>query len=212
MSDSGKAEFVYFDSEGRCAGVRIALTMAGIPFNDNRITYQDFLAGKEKGLYQTGLPYIKLSNGKTYTQSHAILRWACKKAGLYPSDPDLALAADEIQGVCFDMLNKCPHDKDPEKKKTAREEYAAGRLKSLFQVLEARHKENGGPFMLGTKMTMADFNVIMITRMIMSGDFDFISKDYVDQFPAMKAVTSLVESQDAVKSWFAARDAAKAAK
>ena len=59
---------------------------------------------------------------------------------MYPADDLAALAVDEIMDVCQDILTKCPQDKDEEVKKTKRQEYAAGKMKSLFELLAQRRK------------------------------------------------------------------------
>jgi hypothetical protein len=66
-----------------------------------------------------------------------------------------ALAVDEVMDVCQDILTKCPQDKDEEVKKAKRLEYAAGKMKSLFDLLGQRAEESSSGWLCGSDMTVA---------------------------------------------------------
>jgi glutathione S-transferase len=58
------------------------------------------------------MPTLRLDNGKVFSQSRAIARYACKLGGeaapLYPSDPEEAMAVDEVLDMADELLGKCP--------------------------------------------------------------------------------------------------------
>ena len=57
--------------------------------------------------------------------------------------------------VCQDILTKCPQDKDEEVKKAKRLEYAAGKMKSLFDLLGQRAEESSSGWLSGSDKTVA---------------------------------------------------------
>ena len=74
---------------------------------------------------------------------------------MYPADDLAALAVDEMMDVCQDILTKCPQEKDEEVKKAKRQEYAAGKMKSLFELVAQRAEESGSGWLCGSDMTIA---------------------------------------------------------
>jgi glutathione S-transferase len=179
-------EFIYFDFVGgRGSACRIALKEAGL-LNDNRVKFPDYQAMKgEKGPeYQNGLP-VCIIDGEAYTQSGAIMRYAGKKSGLYPADDFEALKVDEIVDIAADILVKCPQDPDEEVKKKKRQEYAEGKMKSLFNLVAKRIQLNGSGWTAGPKLTIADLALYFVVQMIRSGNFDHVASDYCDQWPEL---------------------------
>jgi glutathione S-transferase len=176
-------ELIYFDFVGgRGSACRIALKEAGL-LNDNRVKFPDYQAMKDKGPeYANGLP-VCIIEGVPYTQSGAIMRYAGKKCGMYPSDDLEALKVDEMLDIAADILTKCPQDPDEEVKKKKREEYAAGKMKSLFSLVALRIQQCGSGWTAGPKVTIADLALYFIVKMIRSGDFDHVAADYCDQWP-----------------------------
>ena len=99
-------ELTHFDSSvgSRAFGIRVCFNHAGIDWKDNRVSYQDFIAAKKEGKFPTGLPILKLLNGREITQSCAILRYAGKLCGLYPEDPLKAMVCDSILDTLTDLI------------------------------------------------------------------------------------------------------------
>lgn len=201
-------EFHYFDFDGGRGPIcRIALHHSGLDWKDVRISGADFGAAKANGDYSTGLPILKLASGRIVTQSAAIARFAAKHgdAGLYPADPESALIVDELLDVAADAFTKTPTDKDEEKKKAAREEYAAGRLKAYMNIFNESLAANGGPYVSGKTLTIADLAVDGVVSMITSGNFDYVDPSYADEWPALVAACALVKDSELVKSYAAAK-------
>ena len=95
----------YFDIEGVAEPVRLALTLAGIDFEDIRIKFPDWPELKAKTPYGQ-LPILELNgNGKLHTQSGAMLRFCGRlgDGGLYPSDKLLEI--EEVIGLITDLNN-----------------------------------------------------------------------------------------------------------
>jgi len=203
-------EFTYFAPvKARGEPTRIALHASGVGWKDTSVaSFDDFGAAKKAGKYVNGLPELKAPSGKVYTQSVAMARFASKlgNSGLYPSDPEMALAVDEIMDVCQDALTKCPQDPDNDVKKAKREEYAAGKLKGLMDVLSKKVEESGGPFFLGKELTIADLvSKYFLTDMITSGTFDYVPAEYVNSWPLLVAQDKAVSEHAIVKAYEASK-------
>ena len=139
-------------------------------------------------------------------ESGAISRFAAKKAGLYPDDPELAMRCDELMDLSSDILNNCPGGDTPEAKKKARLDYAAGKLKVYIDLLARRLEENGGPYVSGSTLTIGDLFVeFMVVNQIKVGDFDYIDPSYIDQWPKLVAFHELVHKHEAVAAYYASK-------
>eukprot|EP00238_Polyblepharides_amylifera_P006345 CAMPEP_0196581462 /NCGR_PEP_ID=MMETSP1081-20130531/33976_1 /TAXON_ID=36882 /ORGANISM="Pyramimonas amylifera, Strain CCMP720" /LENGTH=206 /DNA_ID=CAMNT_0041901699 /DNA_START=110 /DNA_END=730 /DNA_ORIENTATION=- len=196
-------KFTYFGMEGGRGGAcRAALMHAGIDFEDEKITWAGYQAKVAEGTMQpVGLPVLTLDNGIVVTQSAAILRYAGKKSDLYPTDADLALSVDEIIDILADLMSKCPQDADAEVKKTKREEYAAGRMKTYFELLNTKATNSEGEFLTGSSMSIADLVFFYTVAMIRDGMFDYVDKSYVDTWPKLVAVEKAIGSHSAVQKY-----------
>eukprot|EP00941_MAST-03F_sp_MAST-3F-sp1_P003120 g3120.t1 len=203
-------KFSYFDAEGRGEHCRLALSLVdGLDWEDDRFDYASYKEMKAAGKYPLGAPVLTV-NGEEIGQSHAILRWTCRQVkGLYPlDDPFLCLKIDSATGDAYDALDKCPHSSDAEEKKKKREEYAkSGKLFHVFTKFNKHLEKTGTKFLVCDQLTMADLSLLMVTRMLRTGQFDYIQSDYTDGFPALAKVEKAIMEHDKVKAWFAKKDA-----
>ena len=139
-------------------------------------------------------------------ESSAISRYAAKCAGLYPSDPMLALQCDELMDISSDVLNGCPGGDTPELKAAARKAYGEGKMKVLMDVLAQRLEENGGVWCSGPELTIGDLFVnFMVVGQIKAGDFDHIDPSYMDAWPTLLAFHERVKNHDVVKAYYASK-------
>ncbi|RHZ24309.1 hypothetical protein DYB37_012816 [Aphanomyces astaci] len=112
----------YFDMAGRAETVRLALTIGGVPFEDQRLQREQWAALKPSLPFRQ-LPALTV-DGHVLCQSHAIARYAGSLAGLYPTENRLdACRVDEITDFCEDFMQKATpsfREADPAKKKAMR--------------------------------------------------------------------------------------------
>eukprot|EP00035_Acanthoeca_spectabilis_P036280 m.38680 g.38680 ORF g.38680 m.38680 type:complete len:197 (-) comp7871_c0_seq1:89-679(-) len=185
-------ELSYWDIPGRAEAIRVAFRSAKIEFTDTRIKNEQWPALKQE--LGCAVPVLKI-DGKILSQSCALARYAGRLSGLYPEDALAALQCDEIMDISQDILTSCPQPKDAEEKKKAREEYAAGKMKMFFEFLAKRLAENGGDFLCGAKLTIADlvfsFSVLALLRMEF---FDHVAANYVESFPTLHAYEGKVKA------------------
>lgn len=220
MSD--KPVLTYFKLPARAFPIRVALfnALGKDGYVDERLEFPEFGAEKEK--LKNGdassklktkmgyLPQLMLPNGKTYSQSYQIARYAAmltpkeKPYQLYPvGDPETCLLIDEIVGLVDEVLTKSPKDPDAAVMKTMREEYAAagGGLHNSCLHFEARLKESGGPFFCGKNMSIADLCLWNLFWSCSSGFYDYVPKEYMDQFPGCAAAKKAIDEHPLLKAY-----------
>lgn len=92
----------YFDIPGKAEAIRLALSYCEIPFEDIRLTREEFNEKKLSGELAFGqVPLLKVGD-EAVVQSNNILRLIGKLSGkVYPSDPLQAAKVDAI----LDQLN-----------------------------------------------------------------------------------------------------------
>src|SRR3990170_1821809 len=100
-----KLKLTYFDFHGgRGEPARLALSIAGIPFEDDRVPLADW--PRRKGDTPFGALPVLEADGKILAQSNAINRYVGKLADLYPSDPWQAALCDEAMEAVEDIISK----------------------------------------------------------------------------------------------------------
>ena len=106
VSASTEMELVYFDVPGRAEPIRIMLHAAGIDFVDTRISGKDWATIKPT----TPLGFVPIlkMGGKEYSQSAALMRFAAKKSGCYPTNDIQALVVDEVMDSINELMSKAP--------------------------------------------------------------------------------------------------------
>merc|ERR1712032_1258336 len=130
---------------------------------------------------------IELPDGRMFSQTDAVVRWAGKKAGFYPSDADAALIVDELCTTIFETYGKTPAADQK-----LREEFAAGPLSALFKHCETRIAA-AGPFVTGESLTTADLTIYFICEMICTDQFTHVPATVLNAFPKVKALHEKVK-------------------
>jgi len=200
-------ELSYFDfNGGRGEPVRLALFMAGIPFEDHRVKPQDWAAMKASTPFG-GLPVLTV-DGRAISQSNSILRFVGKLTGLYPTDPVEALRCDELLDVVEDLSHLLAPTfglKDPEELKARRTAIAEGPYTAALVQLQRRLEEGGGTWFADGRLTIADLKIFGLTRYLNSGRLDHIPTDLIARVaPALIAHHERVRAEPGIAAWHAA--------
>lgn len=199
MSD---IKLTYFDFPGgRGEDCRLALHIAGVDFEDDRVkgsTWSDRKASTPYG----SLPVLSV-RGQDLGQSNAILRFIGSHHDLLPEDAWEAAQHDAVMSSVEEMRAKfsSARMKDADAKKAAREELAAGAIPAWGAAIEAQICE--GPFLAGDRLSVADLKLFVFMRQIVSGGLDHVSPEIFAVYPKLTALYQAVESVDGVKSWYA---------
>ena len=185
----------YFDAPGRAEPVRIALFMAGLPFEDHRLKPPEFRALKEQGAFPLGsLPVLEV-NGVPMTQTASMLRFVARqgKTDLYPDDPMTAFVVDSALDTFNDTLSKALlpslYERDMAKKLEMRAAFAAGPMKQVLGYVEGLLERFGGPFLGGDTLSIADLVVASQIVQIRAGHLDGISAEALAPYPRLNALT-----------------------
>ena len=197
----------YFDFDGSRGEVpRLALHLAGIPFEDRRIPRQDW-AGLRDSMPFQALPVMEV-DGKVISQSNTINRYVGKLASLYPKDDWQAALVDEVMDAIEDISNKISGTfaLEGEAKQKAREALAAGPIARFLQQLEARLKAGGGEWFVENRLTVADLKCFLWVRWLKSGALDHIPADIVDRHaPLLAKHLDRVRHHPGIAAYYAAR-------
>jgi len=221
--DGEEVKLTYFDIEGVAEKVRLALTLNGVEFTDERIKFPEWAALKPTTKYGQ-LPVMTIGD-KAIAQSGAMLRWAAKQGdgALYPDGQvELALLIEEVVGLCEDMTrawSPClylsmrpqqygyPEDygkteEGAAKIKAMREAFVANDMPRYIKYFENFLEQNGGPFMCGSNVTMADCVLLPTLRNFIRGHIDHVPTTCLDGHPAIKAYIAAMMEVPKIKAWY----------
>ncbi len=196
----------------RAEVTRLALFIGNIPFTDFRIEKDDYEIFKKTGKLPNNqiapfrqLPVLEV-DGKIFSQTGSIARYCGKLSGLYPKNNhnDAALI-DQIIEACQDinfMYTLSNRDKDPEKKKIAREILATKHLPKWFQFLENLIiSNNKSIWFVGENMSIADLAVWRLLGWLTSGMIDGVPQDILEPYQNLKLMRKEVYKHPKVKEW-----------
>lgn len=187
--------------------VRLALTLARVPFKDIRIKFSEWAGIKPETKYGQ-LPMLQI-NGEKCFQSGAILRHVGRlgDGSLYPvHDPEACMKIEECLGIGEDLARawmpalmvgfgdrheQFGHPKEwPDKVETTkrlREKFVQEELPSYMGYLSREIEANGGSFLCGCKPTIADCHLYPQVQYFVSGTADHVPKDCLKDFPVVLA-------------------------
>ena len=210
----------YLDTKGAGEPIRLALFIAGVPFQDVRVNYSQIAQLRESGYLPFGQVPVLEIDGKVFGQSQAILRWVGRLTGLYPEA--LQLSVDQVDEALVDLkyilrpawygaaLGRSPINGEPLLPLSAEQRAATletldhvilpARLSQLDRLL-ARTSE--GPFVCGSELTIADLNLYVYDTGILAGDGvpPGISNTLLDDCPRILALVQHVEALPKVQEW-----------
>jgi prostaglandin-H2 D-isomerase / glutathione transferase len=179
---------------------RLAFTIGGIPFKDNRIAGADFPALKSSGSLPFGSLPVLIIDGEVVAQSTAISRYAGKLAGLYPKDDDLLAArVDEFLYGIDDGLTGIFKGNDA----AARGAWVETDVPRYFGALEkiARENSKSETWVCGAGLTIADVKLYCFISTIKTCYFDNVAGDLMERFPRLMASYDAVGNHPKVMDW-----------
>ena len=200
-------KLTYFDIDGgRAEPIRIAFHVAGIDFEDNRISFAEFGEMRSTTRFNS-VPVLEI-DGAQVTQSNAMSRYVGKMAGLYPVDDLQALYCDEVLGALEDLSNRIvrtfglPEDE----LKAAREELVDGWLTTFLRGLDQLLIRGGGEYFANNQLTVADLRAFVQSRSLGSGILDYVPKDIVQQVaPGLFQHQERISADPRVVAYYATR-------
>jgi glutathione S-transferase len=192
MSD---LKLTYFDLDtSRGEELRIAFRIAGLAFEETRYSLEEF--DKIRSDYPFGLlPVVEVAGRGMFSQTNAILRLIGRQNGLHPDDPFEAARHDAAMDAVEDFRHRifCTiRMDDPVQRKAARKKLAANYIPDWSASMEQLIGD--GPYLAGTKPSVADIKLYMVEKWVSSGGIDHIPADTFDPFIKLKAVASAMKN------------------
>ncbi len=179
----------YYDfSSSRGEEIRIALRLANMPFDDNRIAREDYPDLKPT-LPFPYLPMFEMDGLGRMTQTNTILRVIGRLNGLYPDDVFAAAKVDAIMDAVEDARARfsATFQMDEDRKLLARQKLAIEFIPHWGKGIESYME---GPFTCGDAPCVADVKLYMVDRWISQGGLDNIPADSFDAFKKIKSASA----------------------
>lgn len=196
-----KVTLTYFDFSGsRGEDCRLALHLAGVDFEDRRLSRPQWMALKPETPFGN-LPLLELEGKQPLAQSNAILGYIGTKYGLLPDDAwEAARHLAVLESVEEVRVALGPSGKltDEEQKRRAREELVQTTLLPWARNVS---QQILGPFLAGERISVADLKVNTLLRSFATGVMDYIPRDvFVDQ-PKLLALGAAVDAHPKIVEW-----------
>lgn len=216
----------YFNIAGKAEGIRLAATVGEVPFEDVRMTREEFMTMKTNGTLMYGQVPALSVNGKILVQSAAIIRYIGKlsKNNLYPSDLVEAAVVDSIVDQEIDMFaaltcskyqsrfgyEEALGGKDGEGTKKVRKMLNDVILPKHLGFFETLLEKSTGWLAGGEGPSIADFVLVPRLEWLMGNSIDGIESNILDQFPKLQALIQKLHDLPAVKAYYEARSVEEA--
>jgi glutathione S-transferase len=195
----------YFDFHGgRGEPARLALSMAGIPFDDDRVDF------KRWGTFKPQTPFGQMPvlevDGKVLSQSNTINRFVGRLTGLYPQDAWQAAKCDEVCDALEALSGEMSASfrmKDQDQLRAERERLVAGPITAALRALDRLLVAAGGEWFADGRLTMADLKSALNVRHLLSGKLDHVPVDLCERIaPALLAHSQRVFAHPGVKAYY----------
>ena len=193
----------------RAEVLRVSLFIRDIPFEDIRVSREEFIHLIKTGFLPNGkrspfhqLPVIEVED-KIIGQTGAIARYCGKVSNLYSDDMLKAAKIDQIIDAATDITNVVSptiREKDQEKKMEDRKVLVNKLLPRWFRYLENLLSEDDSTWFV-EKMTIADIAMWRLLGWLTSGIIDGIPTSVVDDFPKLKNIHHQVHTHPKVQEW-----------
>lgn len=207
MSLLKNCKLTYFGIAGRGEATRLALSIGGVDFVDDRVAFPAWKELKPKTPWGS-LPILTLSNGTIIAQQRAILRFVGKETGLYPNDSLAAAKVDELMDAGEDIgarAFKAGQGLDQEAKEAARKEACAsgGSVHDILSKIDKMVASNlASSFAVGENLTVADLFIYCSCNNLISGLYDGVPADAINEFENLMNLRKAVRSHPAVCKWY----------
>ena len=194
----------------RAEVLRVSLFIGNIPFEDVRISREEFINMIKTGYLPNGkkvpfhqLPVIEV-DGEIIGQTGAIARYCGKISNLYSNDNINAAKIDQIIDAATDITNLVSptiRENDEQKKVEDRLLLKNKLLPRWFRYLENILSESKSDWFVENKMTIADIAMWRLLGWLISGIIDGIPTTIVDSYPKLKNIHTNVHHHPKVQEW-----------
>ena len=194
----------YFNVKGRAENTRFVFAQAGVPYEDIRLTGEQWAEFKPKTPYGA-MPVLEV-DGKMLAGSGPIVRYVAEQHGLAGSNAfenaDIASIIDVVNDLAQKLIPVF-YEKDETRKTELKKELEETHFPRYLGTLEKRATSNNSVdgWIYGPKVTYADFGVYRIIDII-----NHLMCGYdLDKYPALKKLRESVEKLPAIAKWLKER-------
>ena len=203
---------VYYSSTPfwRAEVLRVSLYISNTPFEDIRISREEFINMIKTGFLPNGkrvpfhqLPVIEV-DGEIIGQTGAIARYCGKISNLYSDDNINAAKIDQVIDAATDITNLVSptiREKDEQKKLEDRLLLKNKLLPRWFKYLENILSEDTSEWFVENKMTIADIAMWRLLGWLTSGIIDGIPPSIINNYPKLKNIHYKVHHHPKVQEW-----------
>ncbi|XP_077981200.1 glutathione S-transferase 1-like [Glandiceps talaboti] len=191
----------YFDIRGIAEPIRLIFAVAGVEFEDKRITEEQWPSEKTSGKYPFGTMPILEVDGVTLAQSYAIARYLANEFGLAGKTNMEKAQVDMVADAVKDFgekMGKMFMEKDEEKKaeiiKTVESKDAPVYLAAIEKILTSN--KDGDGYFVGESLTWADLTFVNQTEY-----YPMFGSDVLVPYPKLKALVDRVNALPKIKAW-----------
>lgn len=191
-------KLLYFDFAGRGEAIRDALKIAGVPFEDARVSYFDFQRMKLQGeLPFHTLPVLILADGTQISQSNTILRYVAKVGGLTPVATSDAIDVESLLDYAEDLggrISVSIRVGDEALRAGLRRELAERWIPESLALLEQRLLRHGQAWLVGNTLTVADLKWYHWIEKLSNGSLTGIPTTIAEPYQMLAAWRERVRS------------------
>jgi prostaglandin-H2 D-isomerase / glutathione transferase len=203
-----KPKLTYFDNpRSRGEECRLAFVLAGVDFEDNRLSRDAWRALKPTTPFGA-LPILEVEGKPPVSQANAILGYIGRKYGLLPSDEWEAFRLDSLLSACEDLRHAVSATfgiNDLEELKRRRAALVEGPIAAWAAGME---KQIAGPFVGGATISVADVKVFIMAGWFKGGVLDHVPTDVLAKYPKLEKLFDSVKTHPKVVAWYARTPAA----
>jgi glutathione S-transferase len=198
-----KPRLTYFDAPvSRGEECRLALFLAGVDFEDNRIPRDAWSALKPNTPFGC-VPTLELPGKPTVSQSNAILGHIGRRYGLLPSDDWEAMRLESLMCAAEDLRHAVTNTfgiEDKEELKKRRTKLVEGPIKTWGANME---KQISGPFASGSEISVADIKLFVLLGWFKKGVLEHVPTDVLDGYAKLEKLFDSVKAHPKVVEWYA---------
>jgi len=198
-------KLTYFDLRAVAEPIRLIFTLAGVPFEEERIPFEKWAEIKPTRKIGFGQMPVLHVDGKQLTQSLAIGRYLAREFGLLPKDSFTVARCDEIVDILAELRLKFISyffEKDETKKAEAKQNLLEVVFPNSYQNLSTLVGErNDGPFVDGKNITWADLFLANWNEIYT----EHLGSELTSKYPILEKHMNAVYEVPTIKKYLASR-------
>ncbi|XP_033745537.1 uncharacterized protein LOC117331053 [Pecten maximus] len=204
VSNMPSYKLTYFNGKGGAELTRLAFAAAGVDYEDERVTREDWPALKPE-TPQGKLPILKVDE-KVIPQSRAMLRYIARQYGLYGKDnqeqTDVDVVIETVQDL-NEQIFKSFFESDEKKKAELHKELLDKTVPTYFKIFEKLLGKKD--WMVGSKLSIADLAVMNVFDYIDPMCVKVNGQSIYAKNPVMKTHADRVKEIPNINKWLKKR-------